>query len=300
MNLQKTCVDGKGIVVSGVFPRIARLRSEYHEYINDVDRVLVALKNLRVRADIFTFLQPINDRVPRFDYATGSDEIAVLQITDYDTWWRKQVNDKTRNMCRKAGKKGVEIKVVEFSNELARGIHKIYNECPIVQGRPSKHYGKDFETLKKAHETFLDQSLFIGAYFGGQLIGFIKLILHPGGKSASLMQIMSLVAHRDKAPTNALLAKAVELCAERGVEYLQYGIWSRRSLGDFKKHHGFSRVEIPRYFVPLTLRGRVAVAIGLHRTFKRFVPVGFQDMLANLRGKWYLFKFRSQLQSQGL
>jgi hypothetical protein len=108
------------------------------------------------------------------------------------------------------------------------------------------------------------------------------------------------VAQRDKAPTNALIAKAIELCAERGIENLQYGIWSRRSLGDFKKHHAFSRVEIPRYFVPLSLRGRAAIAMGLHRTLKRFVPVNFQDTLANLRAKWYLFKFRSQMQSQGL
>jgi hypothetical protein len=36
------------------------------------------------------------------------------------------------------------------------------------------------------------------------------------------MQIISMISHRDKAPTNALLAKR-EICAERGVPKLQYG-----------------------------------------------------------------------------
>ena len=143
-----------------------------------------------------------------------------------------------------------------------------------------------------------DRSVFIGAYFEGKLIGFIKVILL--GKSASIMQIISMVSHRDKAPTNALLGKAVELCAGRGVQNLQYGIWSRRSMGDFKLHHGFPEVEMPRYFVPLNFRGRLALSLKLHRSLLDVLPGKFVDYFAGLRTKWYLFKYRSQMQSPGL
>jgi len=197
-------------------------------------------------------------------------------------------------MVRKAGKKAVTIQLAEFNDELASGIHAIYNECPLIQGKPSRHYGKDFETLKKAHATFLDQSVFIGAYYQGALIGFIKLILHPNGASASIMQINSLIAHRDKAPTNALLGKAIETCAERGVKYLQYGVWSRRSLGEFKKHHGFVLVEIPRYFAPLNSSGQIALGLKLHRNLMEFVPGAWQDAYARVRARWYSFKYRLQ------
>jgi hypothetical protein len=293
-------VDGMEIAVFGLFPRLARLRSEHHQYVDDPPTFLASLRDSNVVADIFTFLQPVFDTAPRQDYLLRWDTVAVLTIDTYENWWKRQVNDKTRNMVRKASKKGVIIQQVPFSDELAKGIHIIYNESPLIQGKPSKHYGKDLETLKRAHATFLDQSVFIGAFHEGALIGFIKMILHPNRTSASIMQVISLVAHRDKAPTNALLGKAIETCAERGIRFLQYGVWSRRSLGEFKKHHGFAPVAIPRYFVPLNWRGRIALGLGLHRSLAEFVPGSCQDALASLRAKWYLFKHRSQMQSQGL
>src|SRR2546426_692301 len=220
-----TTIEGKQVVQSGVLPRLAKLRSEYHDYIDSPENFLLHLKNANTRADVFTFLQALPVQTPTYDYVLDWDEIAVLAIDTYENWWKCQINDKTRNMVRKAAKKGVLVRQVEFSNDLAKGIHEIYNESPLLQGKPSKHYGKDFETLKKAHATFLAQSTFLGAFHGDALIGFIKLIWHSNGQSASIMQIQSLVAHRDKAPANALLAKAIETCAERGIHYLQYGIW---------------------------------------------------------------------------
>jgi hypothetical protein len=291
-------IEGKGVALFGAFPRVARLRSEHHEYVENPPAFIAGLKNSG--ADLLTFLPQVTAPDRKLDHPSLPEKIAVLTLDTYENWWKKQVNDKTRNMVRKAGKKGVTIQQVDFSDELAQGIHAIYNESPIIQGKPSKHFGKDFETIKKAHATFLDRSVFVGAYVEGKLIGFIKFILHPNGKSASLMQINSLVAHRDKSPTNAILAKAIEICAERGITHFQYGVWSRRTLGDFKKHHGFALVEVPRYFVPLNWRGRLALGLGLHRRFLDLVPGNWQDSYANLRTKWYLYKYRAHLQSQGL
>jgi hypothetical protein len=293
-------IEGKNVEIHGVFPRIAKLRSEHHQYVEAPEQALREFTGLRPRADVFTFLQPVAHEGSPCTYLSRPEEIAVLTLDTYENWWTKQVNDKTRNMVRKAGKKGVTIQIVPFSDELAKGIHAIYNESPLIQGKPSKHYGKDLATLTKAHATFLDQSVFIGAFHNAALIGFLKMILHPNQRSASIMQIISLVAHRDKAPTNALLAKAVEVCAERHIRYLQYGIWSRRTLGDFKKHHGFKLMAVARYYVPLNLRGRAALALRFHRRLSEFVPGSCQDAFANWRSKWYLFKYRAQMQSQGL
>ena len=70
--------------------------------------------------------------------------------------------------------------------------------------------------------------------------------------------------HRDKAPTNALIAKAVEVCAEKGISYLTYGKYhygkkDAKSLSDFKMRHGFDKIDIPRYYVPLTLKAKFAL-----------------------------------------
>ncbi len=148
------------------------------------------------------------------------------------------------------------IREVPFDDSLVRGIWEIYNECPVRQGRPFPHYGKDFDTVRKEEATFLDSSIFIGAFFNDKLIGFVKLVADETWTQAGLMNIVSMIKHRDKAPTNALIAHAVRACAERGISYLvyshfAYGKKQRDSVSDFKEHNGFQRFDIPRYYVPL-------------------------------------------------
>jgi hypothetical protein len=290
-------VLSKEIAISGLFPRVARLRAEHYECIGDPERFLSGVLASQIKADIFTFLQPVSDPIPRHSYHLEWQKVAVLRLQAYEKWWKAQINDKTRNMVRKARKKGVVVTIAEFNDDLLKGICAIYNESPIIQGRRNRHYGKDFQTLKEAHATFLDRSVFFQARFEGELIGFIKMILLEN--TASIMQINSLMAQRDKAPTNALLAKAVEFCAERQIALMQYGVWSRRSLGAFKKHHGFIMEEVPRYFVPLTWRGRAALRLGLHRNFVEFVPERWLDTLIDWRAEWYTFKYRSCIQTNG-
>ena len=102
---------------------------------------------------------------------------------------------------------------VNFDDQLVRGISDIYNETPIRQGRKFWHYGKSFEQVKAENATYPDRSEFIGAFFNGELIGFIKFVMV--NNVARIMQIVSLEAHTDKRPTNALLAKAVEIAARK-------------------------------------------------------------------------------------
>ena len=55
--------------------------------------------------------------------------------------------------------------------------------------------------------TFLDRSVFIGAYFKDTLIGFAKLVADGSWEQAGLMHIFSATHHLDKAPTNALIVQ---------------------------------------------------------------------------------------------
>lgn len=282
---------GRELIESEGFPSILRLRNEYYECLEEPDVAIQQLLRSPVRADLFTFTMGlIETGKPDLNLHTEWDQVAVLSLTSYEHWWKKQINDKTRNMVRKAGKAGVEIKVVDFSDELVRGIENLYNESPIRQGRRFRHFGKKFAQIKEEHSSFLDRSEFIGAFFQGQLIGFVKLV-HGRGVS-NLMNIISLISQRDKAPTNALLAKAVEICCQKGVASLHYGTWSRRTMGDFKKHHDFHLVRVPRYYVPLTLKGNIALKLKLHVPLEDRLPEKWVDKLAEIRLKWNMRKFR--------
>lgn len=284
-------VSGNVLAVKGRIVRVCRLRDEYYQFVESPKEFIADLKHKgSARADIFTFIQEVPDREPKFQFDLRWDSAAVLSLSTYEHWWKKQLKDKTRNMVRKSQKAGVEIRVVPFDDELVRGIQVLYNESPIRQGRRFRHYGKDLETIRREHMTFLSQSQFIGAYLGNELIGFIKLV-HGRGIS-NIMNIVSLVAHRDKAPNNALMAKAVEICTTHGVPLLQYGTGYTGTIGDFKKYQAFEEVRVPRYLVPISLRGRLALRMGLDGSLNNRVPPGLQKGLRSVRSAWNTFRFR--------
>lgn len=271
--------------------RIARLSAEGYEFVDDPPSFISGMKNNNIKADIFTFTQKLPDTKPMYSYYMEWDNVAALHITSFEHWWTKQLNDKTRNMIRRAEKKGVVVKIVDFDDEFARGITNIYNEEPMRQGKPFWHYGEGFETVRKENATFLERSYFIGAYFESELIGFIKLVYEKN--FASMMQIISMIKYRDKAPTNALVAKAVEICAIHQIPYLVYakfsahGMKKRDSLSDFKYHNRFEKIDIPRYYVPLTMKGSIAVKLKLHRKIAQLLPENLLVIMKDIRRKWY-------------
>src|SRR5947199_7881874 len=112
-------------------------------------------------------------------------------------------------------------------------------------------------------------------------------MLANAGRYAVLGQIISKMAQRDLAPTNALLAKAVERCAEKGIPYLAYAQWLEDGLGDFKRSNGFQKFDLPRYFVPLTHKGRLALKLGIYRGWKEMVPKQIKNKLKKLRNLSY-------------
>jgi hypothetical protein len=231
------------------------------------------------------------------------DNLAVLPVSTFDHWWTQQITSFPRNRARQAEKKGVVLREVPFDDTLVKGIWEIYNETPVRQGRRFPHYGKDIQAVYREEATYLDSSVFIGAFLGESLIGFIKLVHDETRTQAGLMNILSMNRHRDKAPTNALIARAVKSCAERSISYLvysnfAYGEKQASSLSRFKEVNGFGRIDLPRYYVPLTGIGRVAFQLGLHRKLVERIPEPVAAKIRDLREAWYNRHFQSVPESR--
>jgi hypothetical protein len=281
------------IRISGRLLRIARLDAELYHFLSNPEPVIDRLRNSTDHIDIFTFMQGLPETGPKFMYPMEWDNLAVLPVSTYENWWNKQIRSITKNRAKQAEKKGVVIREVQFDEKLAGGIWEIYNECPIRQGRRFRHYGKDQETVYREASTYLDDSTFIGAYLGEELIGFIKMVADEGRVQAGLMNILSKMQHKDKAPTNALLAQAVRSCANQGIAYLVYNNYSYGSkqhdgLSEFKERNGFKRVDVPRYYVPLTHFGGFALRMGFHHRLADRFPESIAGRLRELRKSWYM------------
>ena len=294
--LMKVC--GKDVHIEGQLIRIARLDGEKYCFLDDPETMLEGLRKCGTRVDLFTFMQKVSETSPKYSYPMEWNNFAALPIDGFDHWWTQQIDGKTRNMVRRAEKKGVVVRESPFDDALVKGIWEIYNECPIRQGRPFPHYGKDIETVRRISATFMETSIFIGAFLGEKLIGFVKLTCNEDRSQAGVMHIVSMLQHRDKSPTNALIAQAVRSCAERKIPYLvyssfAYGKKQRDSLSDFKESNGFRRIDLPRYYVPLTGIGHIALRLGLNHSIVDRVPEAVLARFREFRSAWYKRRFAS-------
>jgi hypothetical protein len=84
-----------------------------------------------------------------------------------------------------------------------------------------------------------------------------------------------------------LISKAVELCEKRGLPYLVYLHWTNDSLAEFKRRCGFVETRVPRYFVPLTRRGALALKAGVHKGLIVAIPDRIKAPLKKLRKFWF-------------
>jgi hypothetical protein len=281
-------INGQTFSISTGPLSFAALEEEWFEDLKDPDIAIAGLARCRPHPDIFTFCQRVPEAEPKYKYQSVRESLAVLPIRTFDEWWNKQVKGTTRNMVRKNRKAGVEVREATFDDEFVRGMVEIFNETPVRQGRRFWHYGKDFATVKREFSLFLFREHLIGAYLGDELIGFVMLA--DAGRFGVLGQFISKVAHRDKATNNALIAKTVEVCEQRQLRYLLYTDWKDSSLVAFKRYSGFEEMKLPRYFVPLTLAGRIALRFGLER-FRRGVKEGIPDSIRKplkmARKRWH-------------
>ena len=288
IKVEDSVICGRSVAVSGGWLRKAAFAGEdWREApaIEDPRAFLVELKKSRVGADYFTFAQKIPDTMPRYPFHMEPDNIAAIPVFSYQDWLAGLSTD-ARKDVKRAANRVVVVRSVAFDDDLVRGIIEIHDEMPMRQGRRFKHYGKDFATVEREYSTYPDRSEFIAAYFQNELIGMIKIVYV--GELACMMQILSKSRHYDKRPTNALIAKAVEICELRGKTYLTYGRLhygkkTRSSVVDFKRRNGFELIFYPRYYIPLNLKGRLGIRLGLHRGFLGILPGFMIDWILSVR-----------------
>lgn len=282
-------IDKKEIIVTGKLIKVARIAEEWYEDVDDPTSVIGKLKNSKTKVDIFTFWQRLPETKPKYNYYLEWDNIAALPVKSFDHWLKKQIKSRTRNLIKKAEKKGVVVKESEFDDNFIQGMTNIFNETPIRQGKPFWHYGKDFKTVKTQFSRYLFREDLIGAYYNDELIGFIMLAY--AGKYALTGQIISKNEHRDKAPNNALMAKAVEICEKKKIPYLVYYYWPSGTLAEFKRRNGFEKIALPRYYIPLTFKGKIILKLNFHHGICGIIPEKLKVRLINLRKKWYTKKY---------
>ena len=290
-------ICGRDVRIEGTLIRIARHEGEKYKFLDDPEPVLNGLRNCGRRVDLFTFMQRLPETSPKYPYPWEWDNLAVLPVSTFEHWFTHQIGFKARNKAKQAEKKGVTLREVPFDNSLVLGISRIYNESPVRQGRRFPHFGEDLQTVYSEHATYPDSSIFIGAFFAGELIGFVKLVCDETRTQAGMMNIVSMIRHRDKAPSNALIVQAVRACAERGIRFLvysnfAYAIRKTSGLSDFKERNGFKQVNLPRYYVPLTRLGAVAFRWGLHRRLVEHLPEPFVTRAREFRAAWYSRKLQ--------
>jgi len=292
VSVPSVCIDGKTVVTSGKWIKIAAIKDEElveGDLIADPVSFVRQLKGSALNADLFTFAQKLPETSPKFNYYLEWDNLAVIPITTFSDWWEKRVEASVRRAVRKAGKSGVVVNVAELDDTFVQSIVNINNETPIRQGRRFWHFQKSCEAVKSENSTYADRNVFLGAYCQGELIGFIRMTY--ADKVANIVQLLSMMKHYDKRPANALIAKAVEICEQVGMSCVVYYNYTyndpNSSLTEFKRRNGFEKVLVPRYYIPLTRKGDVALRLGVHRGLAPLVPTPLLSRVLKIRSLWY-------------
>jgi hypothetical protein len=289
--VSKNTVGDREVIIKGRFPRVAMLWDEEWQEggpFANPEPMANAIKESRL-ADVFTFAPSPFDQLGRYSYPFIMENLAAATLPSYQAWWESLPQESRKNV-RRSQRRGVTTAAATFDDALVEGIVSIYNETPIRQGRRFWHYGKKFDAVKKENGTYPGRSVFIGAYIEKQLIGFTKVVFV--NQVARIMQILALEAHVDKRPTNALLAKAIEVACERKASHFIYGQYvygnkENSAMTEFKRRNGFERIEYPRYYIPISALGSLAITCKWHVGLSRMLPESIVTWLLRQRSAFY-------------
>jgi hypothetical protein len=284
-------IDGRRVITTGTWLKMAAVQDEdlvEGEVVAEPQSFIPHLKETGLKADIFTFAQKLPATAPKHNYHFEWENFAVIPITTFSDW-EKRVESSVRRAIRKAAKSGVVVKLADFDDSFVQGIVGINNETPIRQGKPFWHFQKSFDAVKRENSTYAERNDFLGAYYQNELIGFMRLTYTD--RVGNIVQLLSMMKHYDKRPANALIAKAVELCGQKEISYLMYYNYiyndPKSSLTEFKRRNGFEQVLLPRYYIPLTPKGKIALSFKLHRGLVKSIPKPLLSQLLRIRGRWY-------------
>ena len=288
-------VSGRKLIALGTWLRIARVRGEemMERELGDPEVYLKTLNHNEtkktLRADIFTFTQKLPNIQPVYDYPMEFESVAAIHLISFEAWWNG-LPQETRKNVRRSQKRGVQLRITDFDDDLIQGIQEINDETPLRQGMPNGYYGKSFEETKKLYGEFVGRCDFVCAYLGNELLGFLHLVYR--GEVASILNLTTKPSHFDKRPANALMAYAIQLCEKKSISYITYGLYNYGNKHDhplrtFKIRNGFGQVLVPRYFVPLTPWGRVCMRVKLHRGLIGIFPPFVITAFLRARLQWY-------------
>jgi hypothetical protein len=282
-------VGGKHVVVRGKWLKTAYINNEQwlETEVEDPGLCVKSLKDQAagLRADLFTFSQKLAATTPKYFYPLEWDSIAAVRASSFRDWW-DSLPQETRKNVRRSEKRGVTVEVKKLDSALVQDLFELNNESSLRQGKAFTHYGKTLEQVARDQVDYLDRSDYICTYFGKELIGVLKLVYR--GDVASILTFLPKTSHSDKRPANALIAKAVALCEEKKIPYLTYGMFNygnkqHTPLREFKIRNGFGEILLPRFYVPLTVKGAVALKLNLHRGLLGILPHDAITLLVKLR-----------------
>src|SRR5438477_6039942 len=290
-------VNEKSIILRGKWIRTAIIHEEewLETELENPGLCVEALKTQTVGdrcADVFSFSQKVPATQPKYSYPMEWDSIAAIRISTFKAWW-DNVPQETRKNVRRSQKRGVIVEVKNLDERLVQDLIDLNNDSPVRQGKPFTHFGKTFDQVAKDQASFLDRSDYICAYAGDELLGVVKLVYR--GDVASILTFLTKKSQQDKRPANALMAKTVEVCEQKKMGHLIFGMFNYgnkrdTSLREFKIRHGFEEILVPRFFVPLTPKGAICVELKLHRGLLGLLPHSVITLLVNARAKWQQFK----------
>src|SRR5205823_3482501 len=112
--------DGKVYIIQGKFLKIASLKDEWQQDVDDPDETIAVLKRCPIRVDMLRFWQRIPESEPKFRYYREWRHVAAIPIANYKQWWDKQIRFRARNKMRKAQKLGVVVQEAQFDDDFVR------------------------------------------------------------------------------------------------------------------------------------------------------------------------------------
>ena len=292
-------VEGRTVIRRGRYIKVASVAHEdliEGDTVKDLALFIAELKRSGLKADLFTYGQRLPETVPKQNFEIEWETAAAIPITNFAQWLKERAEYSTRKAITRAQKIGVVVKEVELDDDFVAAVQPIYNEIPVRQGRAFWHYGKDLQAIKDELATFLERSIFLGAYYHDTLIGFVKMTWV--GRIGTLTLILSMKQHFDKKPNNALIAEAVRVCEARGMTHLTYGNYVYNApdstLTGFKRRNGFEPIPLPRYLVPLNVKGWIVLKLRLHRSIAEIAPKPLLSFFLKMRKRWSEYKLKNK------
>lgn len=287
-------VSGDILITTGNRLKIAKIRGEEmrEKEIEEPEVYLLALRSEKgqmLKADIFTFSQKIPALQPRYAYPLELESVAAISIVSFKDWWEGLPQESRKNV-RRSQKRGVVIKVRQLDSDVIEDIRAVNDDSPLRQGVQNAYYGLSSEDTWKRYGEFNDRCDFICAYSGEEMIGFLHLVYRE--KIAAILNLTAKPSQFDKRPANAMVARAVEVCASRGISHITYGLYNYgnkrdSSLREFKIRNGFTEILVPRYFVPITTWGKLCMKANLHRGLIGILPSSMISAGLRARSLWY-------------